>query len=79
MKIKILFAITVATALVSGWMLVAEKELDKSNALLLINIEALASGEGGGSNVRCAYLGSLDCPASKTKVGNVYISSMPNY
>lgn len=64
-KFKILGLAACAAVLVS--VSVLQKKESVSNPLLLMNIEALASGESGG-NVACIGYGSVDCPRNTNKV-----------
>lgn len=64
-KFKILGLAACAAVLVS--VSVLQKKESVSNPLLLMNIEALASGESGGT-VHCVGYGSVDCPRAAVKV-----------
>lgn len=64
-KFKILGLAACAAVLVS--VSVLQKKESVSNPLLLMNIEALASGESGGS-AACIGYGSVDCPHNGVKV-----------
>lgn len=44
----------------------------EQSALLLYNIEALASGNEHAAITRCFFSGSLDCPVSHTKVEYIF-------
>lgn len=66
MKKKALLIGTMAIAMVMSYEVISQNK-EKTDSLLLENIEALASGEWD-SKVHCAGLGSVDCPITHTKV-----------
>lgn len=66
MKKKVLLIGTMAVAMVMSYEVISQNN-EKTDSLLLENIEALASGEWD-STVHCIGIGSVDCPTTHTKV-----------
>ncbi|MDE6217145.1 NVEALA domain-containing protein [Bacteroides sp.] len=65
MKKKILFVALFLVATVASFQMGTKHE--KLDSLMLENIEALASGEGG-TRYDCFGIGSVDCPLNHVKV-----------
>lgn len=70
MKKKILFVALFLVATVASFQMGTKHE--RWDSLMLENIEALASGEGG-MEYRCVGTGSVDCPYNHVKVYFVQI------
>lgn len=66
-KMKLIFAAVCVIALVCVF--TSKKEVAVADSLQLMNIEALASGEGGS---KCVGTGSVDCAAYNVKVYVIY-------
>lgn len=69
MKTKFLnyFLLTVLT-IGAAYGLYRNKQSEKARTLRLQNIEALATGEGGGGRTICYGSGSVTCPSNGNKV-----------
>lgn len=65
MKKKILFVVLFLVATVASFQMGIKHE--RLDSLMLENIEALASGEGG-IRYECVGTGSVDCPFNHVKV-----------
>lgn len=66
-KMKLIFSAVCVIVLVCVF--TSKRKVAVADSLQLMNIEALASGEGGSI---CAGVGSVDCPHNGNKVYAVY-------
>ncbi len=67
MKTKVIFLCVVICAAFSIYSYALQDKESALSALALMNVEALANGENGGS-AYCMGSGSVDCPDTHVKV-----------